>query len=209
MDMGIWIDLIPREIIECIIYLLDNDSLDNLIFVYSNLKDVLNWSAIFSYRFDKYKEMKYEEYYRFISIEKLISIFGLEYNNEELNSLRLLNLSDKRITSIPKEIGLLVNLRQLYLSANKIGVIPKEIGFLVKLEVLYLFDNKITSIPKEIGLLVNLHGLYLHSNQIEIIPKEIGLLDNLLILDLKNNPIFEIPKEVSSLKNLHIVLDHY
>ena len=50
---------------------------------------------------------------------------------------------------------------ELYLDHNLLTTIPKELGNLVNLEELSLLSNRLTDIPKELGNLVNLDELYL------------------------------------------------
>ena len=55
-----------------------------------------------------------------------------------------------KLTSIPREIGNLVNLMDLYLDHNDLTSLPKEIGNLVNITYLDLHRNVLTSLPKEI-----------------------------------------------------------
>ena len=198
------IDSLPNELIESIVYMLDNDSLNNFILSHFELIELtkLNWSTIFLYRFGKYKKVNYVEYYRYISIEKLKSIWKLKHSIDELINLQTLYLDNIQMKEIPKEIGSLINLRELDLYSNQITTIPEEIGSLINLEILNLNNNQIKVIPKEIGSLINLRELQLSSNQIEIIPKEIGSLVNLQYLSLISNKIREVPEEIGLLANL-------
>ena len=60
-----------------------------------------------------------------------------------------LNLRDKNLTSIPKEIGNLKNLKQLYLDHNKLRSLPDEINNLTNLERLDVTANSLLRIiPK-------------------------------------------------------------
>src|SRR3990167_10648986 len=115
----------------------------------------------------------------------------------------VLHLEDKELTSIPKEIGNLVNLINLYLNDNKLTSIPKEIGNLVKLTYINLKYNKLTSLPREIGNLTNLATLFLGENELTLIPKEIGNLINLFTLGLNMNELTLIPKEIGNLVKLN------
>jgi Leucine-rich repeat (LRR) protein len=87
-------------------------------------------------------------------------------DQEELESIRRLDLENSQLQSIPKEIGGLKGLKRLYLHNNQPQSIPKEIGELKSLERLYLRNNQLQSIPKEIGELKNLEWLDLGNNQL-------------------------------------------
>jgi len=113
-----------------------------------------------------------------------------------------LNLSDLDLTTLPKEIGQLVNLQRLDLNNNQLATLPEEIGQLVNLQRLNLNNNQLATLPKEIGQLVNLQELDLNNNQLATLPKEIGQLVNLQRLNLNNNQLATLPKEIGQLMNL-------
>lgn len=61
-----------------------------------------------------------------------------------------LNLSDKKLTTLPKEIGNFPHLIQLHLRNNQLKALPKEVSNLTNLTALSLSDNPLTSPVKEI-----------------------------------------------------------
>ena len=81
-----------------------------------------------------------------------------------------LDLSNKGLTELPKEISKLENLTTLQLWGNQISEIPKESADLKNLRKLYLFDNQITDISEGITNLRNLEVLNLNQNQIYVKP---------------------------------------
>jgi Leucine-rich repeat (LRR) protein len=98
-----------------------------------------------------------------------------------------LDLFEKKIITLPIEIGQLSNLTELDLRFNQLISLPAVIGQLINLTEFYLSYNQLTSLPKEIGQLTKLTKLYLSSNQLTTLPKEIGQLTKLKELDLWNN----------------------
>jgi Leucine-rich repeat (LRR) protein len=129
-----------------------------------------------------------------------INIFGKEY----ILGTQRIDIFNKNIKEIPKEIKYLTQLTELCLYCNLIKEIPKEIQFLIQLTKLYLGYNKISELPKEIQFLIKLKNLFVFNNQIKEIPKEIQFLEKLYYLHLSNNQIKEIPIEIINLRNLTI-----
>jgi Leucine-rich repeat (LRR) protein len=107
---------------------------------------------------------------------------------EMLPNLRVLNLYNNELTSLPADIGLATNLETLSIGNNRLaGTIPTELGLLVNLKGLLLNDNAMRStIPTQLGSLTNLKdGLDLSSNMLTgTIPSEFGRFRDLSELQL-------------------------
>lgn len=114
-----------------------------------------------------------------------------------------LDLSDKNLTSIPKEVFGLKNLRKLNLSGNKLKNIPKEIERLELLENLDISNNHISNFYAKICQLRKLKKLNLNNNSIRQIPRQIENLKNLYTFSIANNKIENLPKEFSNLEGLN------
>ena len=56
-------------------------------------------------------------------------------------NLQILNLSNKKLSSFPAEIGNLINLQTLNLASNQLSSLPAEIGNLINLQILNLFNG--------------------------------------------------------------------
>ncbi len=128
--------------------------------------------------------------------------------NKDLTSLNLTNIELQ--SSIPPEIGQMINLTEINISAgeNLVGQIPPEIGDLINLTKLILKDNYLSGeIPSEIGNLTNLIELSLYTNSLNgEIPEEIWNLENLTHLELSQNELTgEISSNISNLKNLRVL----
>jgi Leucine-rich repeat (LRR) protein len=122
--------------------------------------------------------------------------------SSELDELDLSNLG---LTSLPAEIGSLVNLTHLFLHNNNLTEIPVEIGNLANLDKLELSYNQLTELPSEIGNLTNLTHLGLTNNQLSILPIEIGNLTSLRDLWVSSNQLTELPLFLNQLVNLLIL----
>lgn len=116
-----------------------------------------------------------------------------------------LDLSSKRLTSLPPEIAELKNLTRLDISANQLSLLPPEIAELKNLTKLNVSGNKLTSMPPEITKLKNLTTLNISSNRLTSLPSEIAELKNLTTLNISSNELTSLPSEITELKNLTIL----
>ena len=55
--------------------------------------------------------------------------------------LQLIDCSNNKLSSLPAEIGNLINLKALDLTGNKLISLPAEIGNLINLQILNLFNG--------------------------------------------------------------------
>jgi len=133
-----------------------------------------------------------------VTNEKLLRIIEKAARNKATE----LNLSGKKLSSLPPEISQLSNLTKLYLNNNQLGSLPPEIGKLSNLTQLYLHNNQLGSLPPDISQLSNLTRLSLSNNQFSNLPREISQLFNLTELSLRNNQFSNLPPEISQLFNL-------
>jgi hypothetical protein len=85
-----------------------------------------------------------------------------------------LNLSGKKITTLPPEFFQLTNLRELHLVGNQLTTLPPEIGQLTRLIKLDLWGNKLTTLPQEICQLTEIKRLWLDHNPLTSPPYEIA-----------------------------------
>jgi Leucine-rich repeat (LRR) protein len=150
--------------------------------------------------------------------------FGL--SKEEIYNLREIDLSNRSIRIIPKEIGVLTNLKSINLSRNLIETLPKEINNLINLEELDASDNILEEVNiwnlkklKKLSLklndylkikikiwdLKNLTKLNLSYNGSNKLANEIGNLTNLEFLNLSYNNLEDLPKEIENLVHLKLI----
>lgn len=102
----------------------------------------------------------------------------------EIESLEELILEDNRFTHLPEEISLLKNLKKLNLNKTGVEALPESIDKLEKLEELNLnYCQNLKELPKSIGNLKNLKKLSLWCYG-GTVPKEITDLSNLVELDI-------------------------
>ncbi|ESO94189.1 hypothetical protein LOTGIDRAFT_232448 [Lottia gigantea] len=121
------------------------------------------------------------------------------------SQLKLLDLSDNNIKTLPVDIGLLVGLHSLYIQNNLLQTIPVSIGSLLSLTSLDLANNQINNIPESFWSLTGLRYLNFDTNGLTALSSSIGLLVNLQTLSLRSNKITHIPESIGCLLNLEVL----
>jgi len=126
-----------------------------------------------------------------------------------LTELEVLKLNNNKIRSLPVGIVELNNLRKLELLGNRLTSFPIEIIHLPNLEVLTLESNSIKTLPPAIQLMTSLKELSLTANDLVLLPSEIGQLTNMVKLEILFNRLTSLPPEIGNLKGLRaLFLDH-
>lgn len=120
--------------------------------------------------------------------------------------LQSLELCRNAIATLPKKIGALTELQELWLCQNQLEELPAEIGSLVHLDILHIDRNRLTALPPSIGNLTKLEILEADGNAFTSLPAEIGKLTKLRELRLDGNPITSLPPEIGELHNLEKLL---
>ncbi|XP_043694770.1 putative disease resistance protein At1g58400 [Telopea speciosissima] len=115
------------------------------------------------------------------------------------NFLRVLDLENLKIKSLPEEIGDLIQLRYLGLKHSALNEIPESIGNLQNLQTLDIRwpRNRRLVLPIGVLNLLQLRHLKLPMNQTEV-PSGIGILTNLLSL----TGLFARPGIIEELRSL-------
>ena len=105
--------------------------------------------------------------------ERTFKNFGFLKFLPNLDKVLYLDCSENQLTSLPEEIGNLVNLRELNCETNKLTSLSLELfapGNLVNLKELRCGWNELTSLPVSLTNLRNLQYFCTNSNFIEEIP---------------------------------------
>jgi myosin heavy subunit len=120
---------------------------------------------------------------------------------KSLVQLRMLNISQNQLKSLPDELSCLPMLEVFDASNNQIESIPDGLGNIVSLEALDLSHNQIQEIPEWTSRLLSLEELYLAGNHIKELPESLTSCSNLIVLDIANNQLTELPEELHQLAN--------
>ncbi|KAK3527296.1 hypothetical protein QTP86_018600, partial [Hemibagrus guttatus] len=107
-------------------------------------------------------------------------------------------------TLVPKTCATnaLATIKVLDLHENKLTSLPDDIGQLSSLQVLNAENNQIKALPVSIGDLQNLQTLNVKGNCLRELPSSVGQMASLRTLDLSENSIRELPKELANVRTL-------
>ncbi|XP_013885824.1 E3 ubiquitin-protein ligase LRSAM1 [Austrofundulus limnaeus] len=115
-----------------------------------------------------------------------------------LSTLKVLDLHDNKLTSLPEDLGKLTGLQILNLEKNRLKVLPESIGSLQLLQTLNLKGNCLTELPASVGSLSSLRTLDLSDNKILQLPKELAHIRTLESLTLDAADMLFPPAPVCS-----------
>ncbi|BFZ16431.1 hypothetical protein BsWGS_19470 [Bradybaena similaris] len=131
----------------------------------------------------------------------------------KLMELEVLDLSPEReacldfkLSSLPAEIGKLLNLTTLLLDTNELLQVPVEITLLTNLERLTLSNNHLSELPNGMRRLKKLTSLHLANNKFSKFPAEVCEITTLVFLDFSDNLLRTLPSAISKLTNLETLL---
>ncbi|TSK16240.1 E3 ubiquitin-protein ligase LRSAM1 [Bagarius yarrelli] len=104
----------------------------------------------------------------------------------------------------------LATIKVLDLHENRLISLPHDIGQLSSLQVLNAENNQIKALPESIGDLQNLQTLNMKGvalrlgNCLHELPSSMGRMSSLRTLDLSENSIRELPKELANVRTLEV-----
>lgn len=101
-----------------------------------------------------------------------------------LATLKVLDLHENKLTSLPEDIGKLAELRILNVEKNRLRTLPDSIGDLRLLQTLNLKGNCFSELPSVIGSLRSLRTLIMSDNKIVQLPKTLAHVRTLESLTL-------------------------
>ena len=124
-----------------------------------------------------------------------------EAKEKQLEELDLSNdgntPDEDKLTEIPEEVFELKHLKILKLSNHRISHLSESLGNFTILKKLHLNGNQLTNLPEFLGNLTSLNELYLNGNQLKTLPESIGNLASLNKFYLSGNPLEKPPLDVA------------
>ena len=133
---------------------------------------------------------------------------GLETFPHEIlelsESLRVLDLSGNRLTSLPPDFSRLGNLEILFCSENQFEILPEVLGQCPRLEMVGFKSNRLRTIPS-LSLPDQLRWLILTDNQLEELPASLGERPRLQKLMLAGNRLRSIPSTLCGHPKLELL----
>ncbi|XP_047185588.1 E3 ubiquitin-protein ligase LRSAM1 isoform X2 [Scophthalmus maximus] len=100
------------------------------------------------------------------------------------------------------DISALATLKVLDLHENKLTSLPEDIGKLSSLQILNVEKNRLKALPDSIADLRLLQTLNLKGNSLSELPSSVGSLRSLRTLDLSDNNIVQLPKALAYIRTL-------
>lgn len=130
---------------------------------------------------------------------------SLERALAEPDRVYRLDLSGKKLKTLPEEIRLLRNLNALDLSGNKLKSLPAWLGDFTSMQEFRASRNKLTEFPEAICKWRRLKRLDLSRNALPGLPRCIGALRELVSMDLWDNDLVDFPEEMERMDALRFM----
>ncbi|KAF1490612.1 E3 ubiquitin-protein ligase LRSAM1, partial [Eudyptula minor novaehollandiae] len=118
---------------------------------------------------------------------------------------KVLIIHTNNLTSlVPKSCSLLslITVKVLDLHDNQLASIPADIGQLTSLQVLNLERNLLKCLPQSIGDLAQLQMLNVKGNKLKELPATVSGLRSLRTLDISENTLQELPRVLAHIRTL-------
>ncbi|XP_040387522.1 E3 ubiquitin-protein ligase LRSAM1 isoform X2 [Cygnus olor] len=101
-----------------------------------------------------------------------------------LITVKVLDLHDNQLASLPVDIGQLTSLQVLNLERNLLKCLPQSIGDLAQLQILNVKGNKLKELPATVSGLRSLRTLDISENLLEELPRVLAHIRTLEMLTL-------------------------
>ncbi|XP_058015232.1 E3 ubiquitin-protein ligase LRSAM1 isoform X4 [Ahaetulla prasina] len=115
-----------------------------------------------------------------------------------LVTVKVLDLHDNQLTSLPADINQLTSLQVLNVEKNVLKALPDSIGDLAQLQTLNLKGNKLKKLPSTLEGLRSLRTLDISENLVQELPQTLAHIRTLETLSLDAAAMIYPPNEVCS-----------
>lgn len=127
----------------------------------------------------------------------------------KMENLKVLRMSNNKLTTLPDDICLLSKLQVLAMDRNLLKEIPDELQDLTDLKTLLLRHNKIRTLPEGVPgpALLSLTLLHISSNQLTKLPDSLVDCSSITHLYANGNQLKEVPfgmERLTSLQRLNL-----
>nr|XP_060613427.1 E3 ubiquitin-protein ligase LRSAM1 isoform X2 [Anolis sagrei ordinatus] len=129
----------------------------------------------------------------------LTSLIPKSCNLLSLITVKVLDLHDNQMTSLPADIGQLKSLQVLNVEKNLLKVLPDSLGDLDQLQTLNLKGNRLKDLPTTLGGLRSLRTLDVSENLVQALPLAIAHIRTLETLTLNASSMTYPPCEICSI----------
>ncbi|XP_015683515.1 E3 ubiquitin-protein ligase LRSAM1 isoform X1 [Protobothrops mucrosquamatus] len=129
----------------------------------------------------------------------LMSLVPKSCSLSNLVTIKVLDLHDNQLTSLPADIGQLISLQVLNVEKNVLKALPDSIGDLVQLQTLNLKGNKLKQLPSTLEGLRSLRTLDISENSVQELPQTLAHIRTLETLSLDASGMVYPPGEVCSI----------
>lgn len=120
------------------------------------------------------------------------------------DTLRLLDLSGNRLSSLPADLSRFRNLEILFCSQNRFEIVPEVLGECPRLEMVGFKSNRIRTVSAS-ALPTRLRWLILTDNDLDALPASLGERDRLQKLMLAGNRLKTLPDSLCQHPRLELL----
>lgn len=119
-----------------------------------------------------------------------------------------LDLSNRLLTKLPRQLFKVESMRVLNLSHNLLAAVTDKISALYNLNILNISNNHLREVSEEIGKLKRLNKLELSENRLDTLPESLFTLPILTTLNLSYNNIKYLSDRPTCRKLEYLFLEH-
>ncbi|XP_040462567.1 E3 ubiquitin-protein ligase LRSAM1 isoform X3 [Falco naumanni] len=133
-----------------------------------------------------------------IHTNNLTSLVPKSCSLSSLITVKVLDLHDNQLASLPADIGQLTSLQVLNLERNHLKCLPQSIGDLAQLQMLNVKGNKLKDLPAAVSGLRSLRTLDVSENELQELPRVLAHVRTLETLTLDASSMTYPPPDICS-----------